>query len=207
MLIIPTLALAEENKGCGGTVRSSRYHENYEGWRRLIPTHAKLQYAGGMGLMSAGMGWDYGVDNQWETDVLVGFLPKNYLDRFHMTFTLRQNYIPWSIDYSSRFAVEPLACGVYANIITGDNFWIKEPGHYPGDRSYYKFSSRLRLHLCAGQRVKLTSRILPSLQALWLYYEFSINDLMLISKFNNRTLKLSDVVYFSIGVKAQLFGK
>ena len=28
-----------------------RVHLKYEGWERLKPTHAKIQYAGGMGVM------------------------------------------------------------------------------------------------------------------------------------------------------------
>ena len=74
-----------------------REHEGYVGFERLIPTHVKLQYAGGMGVVSLGAGWDYGRRCRWETDVMVGFLPRAYADRFHMTLTLRQNYIPWSI--------------------------------------------------------------------------------------------------------------
>ena len=35
-----------------------RKHRGYEGWERLIPTHVKAQYAGGMGFMSVGCGWD-----------------------------------------------------------------------------------------------------------------------------------------------------
>ena len=29
-----------------------------------------------MGLLSFGTGWDYGKRNQWETDILLGFIPK-----------------------------------------------------------------------------------------------------------------------------------
>ena len=38
----------------------------------LIPTHTKIQFAGNMGLLSFGTGWDYGRRNQWETDVFFG---------------------------------------------------------------------------------------------------------------------------------------
>ena len=42
----------------------------------LIPTHTKSQFAGNMGLLSFGTGWDYGRRNQWETDVFFGVLPR-----------------------------------------------------------------------------------------------------------------------------------
>ena len=87
-------------------------------WAALIPTHTKLQFAGNMGLLSFGTGWDYGKRNQWETDIFLGFLPKYDSDRAKLTLTLKQNYIPWSLTIKNGpFAVEPLTCGMYLNTI------------------------------------------------------------------------------------------
>ena len=49
-----------------------RKHLQYKGWEKLKPTHIKMQYAGGMGLLSTGIGWDYGRRCQWESDFLLG---------------------------------------------------------------------------------------------------------------------------------------
>jgi hypothetical protein len=46
-----------------------RIHYYRKGWASLIPTHVKMQYAGNMGFMSFGFGWDYGRHRQWETDI------------------------------------------------------------------------------------------------------------------------------------------
>lgn len=65
----------------------------YAFWNKLIPRYAKGQYAGSIGKFSAGLGWNYGKD-RWETDLLLGFIPKN-ADRHAMaTLTLKQNYLP-----------------------------------------------------------------------------------------------------------------
>ena len=53
-----------------------RVHRFRKNWERIIPTHSKIQFAGNMGLLSFGTGWDYGKHNQWETDLLLGFIPK-----------------------------------------------------------------------------------------------------------------------------------
>ena len=53
-----------------------RVHRYRRHWEALIPTHTKIQFAGNMGLLSFGTGWDYGKRNQWETDLLLGFIPK-----------------------------------------------------------------------------------------------------------------------------------
>ena len=40
--------------------RDHRVHLRYDGWERLRPTTVKYQFAGGMGVSSVGVGWDYG---------------------------------------------------------------------------------------------------------------------------------------------------
>ena len=180
-----------------------REHRGYEGWERLLPTHVKAQYAGGMGFMSFGCGWDYGKKCRWETDVLVGFRPKAWSDRTHATFTLRQNYIPWSIRCCERFAVEPFTTGLYLNFISGEDYWVREADKYPGD-SYYGFTSRLRAHLYVGQRFTYYLKNDGLLRNITLYYELSANDLDIIAKCGNKSLDLSEIVYFSLGIKFQL---
>ena len=56
---------------------------------------------------------DYGKRNQWETDVLLGFIPKYSSKKAKVTMTLKQNYMPWSINIGKGFSTEPLACGLY----------------------------------------------------------------------------------------------
>ena len=117
-----------------------RVHRYRRHWEALIPTHTKIQFAGNMGLLSFGTGWDYGRRNQWETDVFFGVLPKYDSKRTKLTFTVKQNYLPWSLQIKqSRFSVEPLACGMYLNTVFGDEFWVNEPERYP--KGYYGFSS------------------------------------------------------------------
>ena len=71
----------------------NRVHRFRRNWERIIPTHSKIQYAGNMGLLSFGTGWDYGKRNQWETDVLLGFIPKYSSKKAKVTMTLKQNYV------------------------------------------------------------------------------------------------------------------
>lgn len=59
------------------TKYDNRVHHYRKAWGALIPTHIKIQYAGGMGMFSAGVGWDYGKHGQWETDLMFGFIAKH----------------------------------------------------------------------------------------------------------------------------------
>lgn len=183
-----------------------RTHLGYTGWERIIPTHAKMQFAGGMGVLSAGCGWDYGKKCRWETDLLMGYLPKRYSDAFHFTFTLKQNYIPWQIRLHDRFSIEPLSGSLYLNYISGEEFWVSEPDRYGG--AYYRFATRLRLHLSVGQRITWHLRNSSStLRHVTLYYELHAHELDIAARFSNKSLALSDIVHFSFGVKLQLFSQ
>ncbi|ADV44146.1 hypothetical protein [Bacteroides helcogenes] len=181
-----------------------RVHRYRKHWEALIPTHTKIQFAGNMGLISLGTGWDYGKHNQWETDLFFGVLPKYESQRTKFTFTLKQNYMPWSLDMWKRFSVEPLSCGMYLNTVFGEEFWVREPDRYP--KGYYGFSSKVRTHVFLGQRI--TYDIDPkrrfTAKAITFFYELSTCDLYLISAFTNKYLKPKDYLSLSFGIKLQL---
>lgn len=66
-----------------------RRERTFRQWMRLIPNQTILQYAGSIGLMSAGIGWHYGRHDHWETDFLIGFLPRYHSEHAKSTFTLK----------------------------------------------------------------------------------------------------------------------
>ena len=177
-----------------------RRHADYRGWARLLPTHCKLQYAGGMGVASIGFGWDYGRRNQWETDLQIGWLPKHYIGagegRPIVTF-------PWNIRCHRQLGIEPLSCGLYLTFIAGEEFWMQEPQKYGGP--YYRFSTRMRAYIYVGQRITWYSRNPRSLlRSIGFYYELSAKELDLLAKCTNRELSIADIFYFSFGVRVQL---
>ncbi|MDE7085196.1 MAG: hypothetical protein K2O48_00710, partial [Prevotella sp.] len=106
-------------------------------WAALIPTQFVVQNAGNMGVLSAGIGWDYGKREQWETDLLFGYIPKNQSTRGKLTMTLKQNYLPWSFELKNGWSIEPLQASIYVNTIYGHEFWRAQPARYPD--KYYDF--------------------------------------------------------------------
>lgn len=174
-------------------------------WSALIPSHTKLQLAGGTGTVSAGIGWTYGRHDQWETDLMAGYLPKYSSDKNRATITFKQSYIPWHIALGNngiwkRLSFSPLRCGLYANAILGSGFWTKEPDIYPN--KYYKFSTRWRFHIFIGEQFTLHLNGKKSRpNNISFYYELHTYDLMAISAFTNRELDFTDFVKLSLGVK------
>lgn len=182
-----------------------RHHRQREGWERIIPTHVKWQYAGGMGYMSFGCGWDYGKKCRWETDLFIGFLPKSKSDKFYLTSTLKQNYIPWNIAITDRFSIDPFYCGLYINTIFGRQFWVRQPDRFP--KKYYTFSTKLHTYIFIGQRFTVNTNLRNDsrMKGVTFFYELSTCDLYLLSSISNKYLTMKDILGFSFGIKLQLF--
>jgi len=173
-------------------------------WQKIIPKYTKIQFAGNMGLLSFGTGWNYA--KHWETDVFLGFVPKYSTDKTKITFTLKQNYIPWNVKIKKAkdFSFDPLTCGMYVNTVFGGDFWSSEPDKYPS--GYYNFSTKIRFNVFLGQRI--TYDISPSkrffAKSITFFYELNTNDLYLVSAFTNSYLKPSDYLGLSFGIKMQI---
>lgn len=170
-------------------------------WQKMIPRYAKIQYAGGMGLLSAGAGWNYGHNRSWETEVLWGFVPSFSNDRTKLTMTLRENYVPWSVPLGKDWSLQPLSCGIYINTIFDGNLWIKEPKKYPN--GYYWFSTKIRTHIQLGQRISFHDKKFIR-RTMSLFYELSTCDLYILNACSNRYVRLSDILSLSFGFRIQL---
>ena len=122
--------------GQGATERADSVPTRYEkmmarrmeGWKRLIPDHYKIQFAGSIGAASIGTGWTYGKKQQWETDVMLGFLPKFESEHHKAVFTLKQSYLPWRLRVKgSAWVIQPLSCSLFLSSVLSDKFWTHEP--------------------------------------------------------------------------------
>lgn len=178
------------------------------GWANLIPDYSKLQFAGGMGVLSAGVGWAYGKKDKWETDLFFGFLPKFAGEKGHGTLTLKENFYPWKIRLNPvhRYAdwtLEPFSVSLYLSKIFGDGeFWTKQPDKYPD--KYYILATNLRFNLSFGQRLNFAVKNPRFANTVSFFYEVGTNDLYVICAIQNRVLKLHDIFSLSLGIKFQI---
>ncbi len=201
MLSVFSLTVAAQD-----TKYEKRIENRKERWNKLIPRYSKVQFAGSMGLISAGSGWSYGKNDCWETDFLIGYVPKYSTNEGHLTLTLKQNFIPQSIVLKRNgFFLEPFTSGLYLNAIFGEHFWSKQPERYP--TGYYGFTSKFRFNICIGQRI---GYVIPEekrhfAKSYSVFYEISTCDLYLIEAANNRSLPVTNFLHLSLGLKIQLF--
>lgn len=177
-----------------------RIERRQQVWQKLLPDIFILQYAGGGSTVSAGVGWDYGSSNQWETHMMFGFIPSRYNHTHYWTFNLREVYSPWRIHVARPVFFKPLTVSLGINSILHGDFWMSEPDRYP--HGYYGFSSRMRFRLGFGQRwtvnIPREKRLISS--ELSVYYEISTCDLYVRQKICSSSIPFKDILSLGFGV-------
>ena len=195
--------MTEDDRAQRRAERPQRKLQQYRsGWNRLIPKYQNIQYAGSMGFLSLGVGWDYGREKQWETEIMFGLVPRFSSNKAKVTFTLKQNYAPWELPLGGKWWLEPLVTGLYMNTVLSDDFWVKEPEKYPNN--YYKFSTRVRFHVFVGQRIAIDLGPHSPFRRVTAFYELSTCDLYVISSATNKYVKTWDILSLSFGVKLHI---
>lgn len=183
-------------------IRIDKYQEFHS---RLIPRYTKIQFAGSIGMLSGGVGWDYGKGRRWETDLLVGFVPRFESNRAKLTFTLRENIRPWRIALgTSPIDFHPLRASIGVNAIIGHEFWTSNPERYPD--GYYFFSTKFHVVASFGQQ--WTYNISQDKRRRWravgFFYDMSTTDTYLLSGFGNKYIGFKDMFHLSLGLKLQI---
>jgi hypothetical protein len=172
----------------------------------FVPSQLVIQNAGNMGVVSAGVGWNYGKRRYWETQLLLGYIPEHQSNKNKMTITLKENFLPWHIRIGHLCSIEPFEASIYLNTVYGHEFWRSQPSRYPD--GYYDFlSTKFRFNAAIGQRVtwQMGSKGRHSGQSVSLFYEISSCDLYIRSKCLDSSVSLSDILGLSVGVKLQMF--
>lgn len=167
---------------------------------KWIPDFATIQFAGSVGAVSVGAGWEYGKE-QWQTELLLGIIPKQCEHPTMISFTIKQRYIPWKKDiWDKKFFFQPLHCGLFLNTVANQHFWTIGPERYPN--GYYGFSTKLRFHVFLGQSLsyKFPEHFKVGKSVL-LYYELSTCDLYIISAATNRYLSPKDYLSLALGIR------
>lgn len=183
--------------------RSTIQYKNF--FHKLIPNQFTVQFAGGNGIVSYGIGWHYGRKQQWETELLFGHVPQYHSNEAKMTFTAKQRFTPWLLQLGSRWKWHPLTTGVYFNSLFGEDFWARQPSRYPS--KYYGFATKVRMNVFLGGRMyyRFAKRDRKYFQGAAFYYELSTNELYVASALTNRRVRMGDILSLAFGVTLDVF--
>lgn len=214
LLLLPLASQAAERRDSLAATDTASIETRYDRhvaryrhrWESLIPRHTVMQYAGNMGLISMGMGWEHGHKKHWETQLLFGILPKYDSKRVKLTMTLKENYIPWHVALAPNWQLDPLTCSIYLNTVFGGEFWNNQPDRYPDD--YYPLlRTALRANIALGQRVTwLVPRSRRKfVKAITAFYEVGTCDLYIRAMVVDNYVSLWDILGLSLGLRMQVF--
>lgn len=153
-------------------------------WKKLTPDQVSLQYAGSIGFLSAGAGYDL-FNEKAELTFHLGYVPESLGGELTVV-AVKFHYKPFTIKAGDKFIIQPFNPVFFPSYTLGQNFDFKfeKPQYRKG---YYFWSSALRLHLGASADIKILTSPNAKIKWLGLYAETNTNDLYLLSWFKNRT--------------------
>ena len=167
------------------------------GGTRLPPVVLNMQYAGSIGLVSAGASIRL-ARKKLETGLLMGYLPASHGGPM-TTFTAKATYNPFCLRISPSMSVQPLQTGVFVTMHTGKELERTWDKHYPD--GYYMWNRSIRMHVFAGIQLSVNSPYVPD-KRFAIYLECNTNDLYINRLYHNRGyMPLWDIMALGAGVK------
>lgn len=162
------------------------------------PDAAVLQFAGNMGMLSAGPSY-YFAKERIATDLLYGFVPKFDSDEAEHLLTLKTTYRPWTIERRHGFEVIPFQIGLGLSYYFNDKYPLSWDEKYP--KNYYWWSPKVRLLGFAGASVNKEIRN-SFISKAGIYSELGTYDLLATAWFKEEgALGLWEIVNISIGAR------
>ena len=164
-----------------------------------LPDHITVQFAGNIGMLSAGPGYSY-LNDQVNTDILYGFVPGFETNTSIHILTAKNYYTPFRVDLNETYQWEALKIGTGVSYSFGQQFFTSLPKRYPDN--YYWWASSLRFTPFIGTAISAkVGNDATIVKRLQFYTELGTTDLDLVSKFDNASLPLFDIFNLAIGTK------
>ena len=165
----------------------------------LRPDFANIQYAGSIGFISGGIGYD--VFKRHQLSLHYGHVPERLGGVLHI-IAAKLMFNIWSHRVSEHVTITPFDAGVMVSYHFGSQFRSRWPSHrYPD--SYYWRKSSLRAHLAAESSVTFDFDE-KGIRSITAFVGLNTNELYLISFLKNtRSLALTDIVKVGYGVRVR----
>lgn len=195
-----TLIFALSLLAAGAFAQDSHTTNTARKW--YLPDHVTIQFAGNIGLLSAGPGYSY-LHDKINTDFLYGYVPgfeTADTDAGIHILTAKNYYTPFRHTFKEDYQWEIVKVGFGVSYSMGQQFFTSLPKRYPD--KYYWWASSLRLTPFIGTalsaKVGNDATIIKRVQ---LYAELGTNDLDIVSITSNKSLSVYDILNLAIGTK------
>jgi hypothetical protein len=163
-----------------------------------VPDFGVIQYAGSIGVMSAGAGYDV-FKSRGRFSTHYGTIPKPMGGPLNV-LAVKLLYEPVSLVVDKQTNVHPVDFGIMASYHYGHDFEERWPEQH--GKGYYWWNPALRVHLVVESSITHEFPKDHRLNAATFYYEVNTNELYLVSYvLNMRTIRLNDILKVGAGVR------
>lgn len=174
-----------------------------QSFKFLIPDEAIMQFAGSIGYISGGIGYELFKNDRGSLDFLYGFVPGSKGGVLNIA-TIKFSYKPWMIKINDWAMIYPANPGIFLTYTFQEELSYRfSTDQYP--KGYYFWSEALRPHLSISSEVKLNAQKLlkgSAVKAITLYSELNTNDYYLINYFQSMSaLNPSDIFALGLGLR------
>ncbi|NOQ26347.1 MAG: hypothetical protein GQ564_13365 [Bacteroidales bacterium] len=167
-------------------------------YKILLPDYVKLQFAGGIGFLSTGIGYTF-FKQKLDVSFFYGYVPEYFTaDDLHgISFQLTAKLFKFKA--FKNIEILPLNLGWFAHHTFGNEFWVTLPDNYP-DNYYWWSPGRIAGVFIGGEiKTKLFANITPASGTAF-YARIGTRGLYLASKFENSSIPITDIIELGFGV-------
>jgi hypothetical protein len=167
-------------------------------YKKFLPDYMKLQFAGGIGFASVGVGYTF-FKQKLEVSYFYGYVPKFVsIDDLHsVSLQLTAKLLRFKVN--KNIVVMPLNFGWFIHHTFGNEYWIKLPSHYPAEYYWWSPGRNSGVFLGGEIKTKLLSNVTPASGTAF-YIRLGTRGLYIASKFGNSSIPLNDIIEFGFGV-------
>ncbi len=167
-------------------------------YARFLPDYVKLQFAGGIGLLSIGVGYSF-FREKLEVSYFYGYVPKAVsIDDLHsVSLQVTAKFLRFKIN--PKIEIVPLNVGWFIHHTFGNEYWITLPPHYPAEYYWWSPGRNSGIFLGGEIKTKLLSNKTPASGTAF-YARVGTRGLYIASKIGNSSIPIHDIVEFGFGV-------
>jgi len=167
-------------------------------YKVFLPNYVKLQYAGGIGFMSLGVGYTF-LKNKIDATMFYGYVPEAFtIDNLHsISLQLTGKFLKFKLN--DKIEVLPLNFGWYAHHTFGHEYWITLPEHYPEEYYWWSPGRNAGVFLGVEIKTKFLANNTPASGTAF-YIRVGSRGLYLSSIWGNSTIPVKDIIELGFGL-------
>ena len=167
-------------------------------YSKFLPDYVKLQYAGGIGFLSAGIGYTF-IDHRIDISLFYGYVPTWFtIDDLH-SISLQFTAKLIRIKVSAKVKILPLNIGWYLHHTFGNEYWVRLPDYYPKNNYWWSPGRNAGIFIGGEIKTKLLANKIPGSGTAF-YVRVGTRGLYLSSIAGNSSIPLSDIIELGFGV-------